>query len=104
MMGQRHTLMPVHYRDRHAHAARDMLGFWLQNGLAMTMTHLPHMGKKKNCRHQKWSYIKKRKKQKNRCMYTQTYNWNTSGMIHKKLLAVACFCKTGELGCKGGEF
>lgn len=47
MMGQRHTLMPVHYRDRHAHAARDMLGFWLQNGLAMTMTHLPHMGKKK---------------------------------------------------------
>lgn len=47
MMGRRHTLMPIHYRDRHAHAARDMLGFWFQNGLAMTMTHLPHMGKKK---------------------------------------------------------
>lgn len=35
--------------------------------------------------------------------YTQTYNWNISGMIHKKLLAVAVSVKLGSW-VVSGEF
>lgn len=78
------------------HAARDMLGLWLlQSGLVMTMTHLPYMAKKLNAQNLIYT------KEKNICIYTQTYNWNISGMIPKKLLAVAVSVKLGRWVVRG---
>lgn len=37
-------------------------------------------------------------------MYTQTYNWNISGTIHKKLLAVAASAKLGSWVARGESF
>lgn len=34
-------------------------------------------------------------------MHIQTYNWNISGMIHKKLLAVAASVKLGSWVVRG---
>lgn len=61
----------------------------------MTMTHLPYM--EKNLYAQKLVYVK----EKHICIYTQTYNRNISGMIHKKLLAVVASVKLGRWVVRG---
>lgn len=73
-MGWRHTHSYQPSMDTGVHAAGDMLGLWLlQNGLAVTMTHLPFT--EKNLYAQKFIDVKKKK---NICIYIHPHT-NTIG-------------------------